>query len=148
MWRSVPQMPAARTARRTCPGPGRGWGRSRSVTFPSPRAVFTTACMVVMLAPPYSTRIQWRILPHLEGDGVIFQEAQQGITLLGEHSDRVLRQRIERCHGKHRRLFLALHAPGPRDPSIDEECCRNAAILRPQNEMSMLVRKHPGAVGV
>src|SRR5215207_8693950 len=148
MCRSVPQMPAARTARSTCPGPGRGWGSSRSATFPSPRAIFMRACMVAMPAPPSSHRVQWWILPHVEGDGVVVQESQQGIAFLGERDGRALRQWIEGCNGKRGRLFLALHPPGPRDRSIHEERGRDATILRPQNEMAMLVRKDAGPVGV
>src|SRR5215213_8919391 len=99
MCKSVPQMPAARTARSTCPGPGRGWDCSRSATLPSPRAVFITACMVVMLAPPPSRRIHGWILLHIEGDGIILQKAQQGIALLPERDSFALRQSGKGCDG-------------------------------------------------
>src|SRR5215212_8013314 len=99
MCKSVPQMPAARTARSTCPGPGRGWDSSRSATLPAPRAVFMTACMVVMLAPPLSRRIQRWILLHVESHGIILQKAQQGIALLPEHDGFALRQSGKGCEG-------------------------------------------------
>src|SRR4051794_20502433 len=131
MWRSVPQMPAARTARRTCPGPGRGWGSSLRATFPSPRAVFTTPCMILTLRPP-SYRVHWRMLPHVEGGGIILQKAHQDIALLAERGGRALRQRGKGGDGERGRLFLALHAPGPRDPSIHEERGWDTAIFCPQ----------------
>src|SRR5215208_3938164 len=137
MCRSVPQIPAARTARSTCPGAGRGCGSSRNATFPSPRAVFTTACIVVILEPRSSGRAQGRILPHIEADGVIFQKAQQGIALLRKRGGCALRQWIEGCDGERGFLFLALHPPGARHSSIHKERGRNAAILRSQDEAAM-----------
>src|SRR3954470_6115905 len=148
MCRSVPQMPAARTARSTCPGPGSGWDNSRRATFPSPRAVFMTACMVAMLAPPSSDRVQWLVLPHIKGDGVIFQKAQQCVTFLGEREGSALRQRCEGCNGQRDSLFLALHPPGARDPSLHEERSRDTTVFCPQNELPMLVREHACPVGV
>src|SRR5215212_10290427 len=131
MCRSVPQMPAARTARSTCAGPGSGWGSSHNATFPSPRAVFTTACMVAMPAPPSSDRVQGWILLHLEGNGVVFQEAEQGVTLLGQREGSALHQRSKGCDGECGRLFLVLHSPGPGDSAILEERGRDATVLGP-----------------
>src|SRR5215212_252342 len=148
MCRSVPQMPAARTARSTCPGPGSGWDNFRRATFPSPRAVFMTACMVAMSAPPSSRRIERLVLPDIEGDGVVFQKAQQSVTFLGKREGSALREGGEGCNGKRGHLFLALHPPGPRDPSIYEERSRDTTVFRPPNELSMLVREHARPVRV
>src|SRR5918994_1773024 len=148
MCRSVPQIPAARTASSTCPGSGLGWGSSRSATLPSPRAVFTTAGMVVMLAPPSSHRVQWRILLHVEGCCLFLQKAQQCITLCGERGGIALRQWVKRRDGECGRQFLALHAPDPRDRYVHEDRGRDTAILGPQDEVAMLVPKHARPVGM
>src|SRR5215216_796581 len=104
--------------------------------------------MVVTLAPPGSQRVQWRILLHVEGGRIILEKAQQSLAFLGECDGRALRQRGKGCNGKRGRLLLALYAPRARDPSIDENRGRDTAILRPQNELAMLVPKHPRPVGV
>src|SRR5947209_4160435 len=91
MWRSVPQIPAARTAIFTCPGSGAGSSMSRTSTLPTPGAAFTTASISAHVLAQIPPRLAQRALASLQASFVrsIFRldAHRAGITGVGQRRE-------------------------------------------------------------